>query len=157
MDSDIYTVGQRRRNDSCVETHRWVSWWMLFSRRQYAIEKIKVPLMGAIKELGKGVSWLGMLFALIQIVRVARRYPDPTKERTCLPHTHILVDIKEMFFECEDNPGRDALFQALWRMFIIEYEHDPYYQVRIDWIIEQIHKSGWGVRPMRVKTKHWKE
>ncbi len=160
MDGDLYTVRPRWGDDTSVmevSQHKWVSWWMLFGERQYVINHIKAPLEKAIIGLGNRISWLGMLLALIQVVRIARRYPEPTKELTFLPHTHLLLDIEKRFFENEDNPGREALFRAMWRMFIVEYEHDPYYQVRIDWIVEQIVKGGWGIRPLIVKTKHWKE
>ncbi|KKN72892.1 hypothetical protein LCGC14_0405960 [marine sediment metagenome] len=124
---------------SCsLPQHKWVSWWMLFHKRQYVIDKIKKPLMKA-------------------IVTLAMRYPEATKDHTLLPKTHILIDIQNKFFEYENNKGRDALFRAMWRMFIIEYEHDGYYRDRIDWVIEEIVKSGWGIRPIRFPVKCWKE
>ena len=140
-----------------IAQHGWVKWWMLFEKRQYVIHKIKKPLMGAIINLSERTSWLGMLIALIQIVRIARRYPEPTKENTSLPRTHILIDVRDWFFEHEDNPGRDALFRAMWRMFIIEYEHDGYYTPRIDGITEEMQKRGWGIRSIKTSMSHWKE
>ena len=118
--------------------HRWICWWMLFSRRQYVIDKIKRPLVNAITIL-------------------ASRYPEPTKDHTSLARTHILLDIQDKFFKHEDNPSRDALFRALWRMFIVEYEHDPYYRYRIDWVIEELRKSNWEDSPTAHETSCWKE
>lgn len=153
MVGDLHASRPRRRDDSSVRSivkdllggttcdlpqHRWVNWWMLYHKRWYVIDKIKKPLMKAITIL-------------------ASRYPEPTKDHTQLPRTHILIDIQDRFFELENNPGRDALFRAMWKMFIIEYEHDPYYQRRIDWIVEEITKSGWGIRPFKMKTKCWNE
>ena len=130
---------------------------MLFKNRQYVIDEIKTPLMKAIVELSKCGSRLGMLIALIQIIRIAKKYPQPTKDHTLLPRTHILIDIQDKFFEHEDNPGRDALFRAIWRMFIVEYEHDPYYRARIDWVINEIKSNGWGDELIKTSTKCWKE
>ena len=102
------------------------------------IEKIKKPLMKAITTL-------------------AMRYPEPTKDHTLLPRTHILIDIQNKFLEHENNEGREPLFRALFRMFIIEYEHDPFYRSRIDWIIEEIKKSSWGSDLVKTPNKYWKE
>ncbi len=102
---------------------------MLYQKRKYVMDKIKAPLMKAITIL-------------------AQRYPEPTKERTREPNTHMLIDIQGKFFECENNPGRDALFRAMWRMLIIEYEHDPYYRDRLDWIVEKLVEA--------VKSGKWK-
>ena len=104
------------------------------------IDKIKAPLRKAITIL-------------------ASRYPEPTKERTSAKNTHNLLDIQKEFFECENNPGRDALFRAIWRIFIIEYEHDTYYRNRIDWVIEKIVKMyNNGTWQHREKIKrNWKE
>ena len=102
------------------------------------IDKIKTPIMKA-------------------IIKLAMRYPEPTKDHTLLPKTHILIDIQNKFFEYQAVTSRTPLFRAMWRMFIVEYEHDPYYRDRIDWVIEEIVKSGWGVRPIKFPKKCWKE
>lgn len=100
------------------------------------IDKIKKPLKKAIAIL-------------------AMRYPEPTKEHTLLPNTHLLIDIRDKFFE--HQVSNEMLFRAIWRMFIVEYEHDPYYRYRIDWVIEEICKSGWGAKPTKPPDKCWKE
>lgn len=136
--------------------------------RQYIIKKVKKPLMGAIIGLGKRGSWLSMLIALIQIVRTIKRYPDPTRENCIQPNSHKLFDIEDKFFGYEDNPphprhpkkypnhGREQLFRALFKLFIAEYEHDPYYRFRIDWMLEEIEKSNWRPRA-RIPMDCWKE
>ena len=102
------------------------------------IDKIKKPLMKAITIL-------------------ATRYPEPTRDHTFVPNTHRLLDIQDKFFNHENNPGRDALFRAIWRVFIVEYEHDPYYRHRIDWVIEEIEKSGWESNPYGCPRRCWRE
>ncbi len=106
-------------------------------KRKYFIDKVKKPLMDA-------------------IVNLAMKYPEPTMDNTCIPNTAKLLNIRDKFFEYEDNSGRDALFQALWQMFVVEYEHDGYYRYRIDWIIEEINKSEWEPRTLR-REACWKE
>jgi len=81
------------------------------------------------------------------IIAFAKIVPEPTKENTKYPNTHILMDIRDKFFELENNPGRKALFEAAWKVLIAEYEHDPYYRFRLDWVLEEIQKSGWRERP----------
>jgi len=115
-----------------------LTWWLLTGeRRQYVIDKIKKPIMKALTIL-------------------ANRYPEPTKENCMVLNTRKLIDIRDKFFEYEDNPDRDALFRAIWKLFIIEYEHDRYYQYRINWVLEQIMECDWYPRRKRVE-RCWKE
>jgi len=101
------------------------------------MEKIKKPMMDT-------------------IVKLATKYPPPLRDTVEHPNTHRLLDIQDKFFEYEDNPGRDALFRAIWKIFIIEYEHDPYYRYRIDWVLEEVNKSNW--EPRRIRDEQcWNE
>lgn len=113
-------------------------WILRGSTRQYVIDKIKKPMMKA-------------------IITLASRYPEPIRENTRIQNTHILLEIKDKFFECEDNPCRKALFEALWKILIIEYEHDIYYRQRIDWMLEQIIESEWDFKKKNYPEKCWKE
>jgi len=105
--------------------------------RQYIIHKVKKPLMKA-------------------IITLVKRYPNPTRENCSYPNTHILFDIWDKFSEYEDNSGRKALFDAAFKFLIVEYEHDPYYRYRFDWMLEEIVKRGWLPRPTQPMS-HWKE
>jgi hypothetical protein len=114
------------------------------------MEKIKKPMLKAIMIL-------------------AGRYPEPTRENTIHHNTRILLDIQDKFFKYENNPyiakpksggapflGREDLFRAAFKILIVEYEHDPYYQYRFDWILEEINKSDWEPRKIR-REQCWKE
>lgn len=105
--------------------------------RRYVIDKIKKPLMKA-------------------IVTLAQRYPDPTRENCRQVNSHILFDIRDKFFEYEGNLSRKALFDALFKLFIAEYEHDPYYRYRLDWMLEQVMGSDWQPRKIR-NEQFWNE
>jgi len=90
------------------------------------------------------------------MVEISSGYPKPTKENTTFHNTHILLDIWEQFFKFEDNPGREHVFEAISRIFIDEYEHDPYYRYRIDWFLEQIFASNWEPRRQMQPSSYWK-
>lgn len=105
--------------------------------RKYVMDKVKKPLMKA-------------------IVTLAQRYPDPTRENCIQSNSHILFDIRDKFFEYERNDGRKPLFEAIFKLLIAEYEHDPYYRFRLDWVLEQIEKSDWKPRP-RIPMECWTE
>ena len=111
---------------------------LLGSMGKYIKDKVKKPLMKA-------------------ITRLANMYPEPTRENCIQPNSKILFDIRDKFFEYEDNSGaREAMFKAAFKLLIAEYEHDPYYRFRIDWMLEEIEKSDWEPRP-RFPMPHWKE
>jgi len=105
--------------------------------RDYVKDKIKAPLMA-------------------KMIDLANEYPEPMRVNCLHPNSHILFDIRDKFFEYEDNPCRKALFEAIWKLFIAEYEHDPYYRYRIDWVLEQIMDSDW--RPRKIRQEQcWRE
>jgi len=133
---------------------KYREWILTGFMRQYVIDKVKKPLKKAIVELGRGGSWLGMFIALIQIIRIAKRYPKPTRENCLHSNTHRLFDIRDKFFEYND--GQKPLWEAAFKLLIAEYEHDPHYQSRFDWMLEEIAKSGWEPRLTRPMS-HWKE
>lgn len=105
--------------------------------RGYIINKVKKPLMKA-------------------IITLANKYPEPTRENCLHPNTHILFDIRDKFFELENNSGRKALFEAIWRMFIAEYEHDGYYRFRSNWIYEEMNKRNWLPNPKGQPQHCWR-
>lgn len=105
--------------------------------RDYIIKKVKKPLMKA-------------------IITLANRYPSPTRENCLHPNTRILFDIRDKFFELENNPCRKELFEAIWRMFIAEYEHDGYYRFRFDWLHEEINKRDWRSSSKEQPQHCWK-
>ena len=105
--------------------------------RNYVIDKIKKPLMEA-------------------IVTLVQKYPEPTRENCLHPNSHILLDIRDKFLEYENNPSRKPLFEAAFKLLIVEYEHDPYYRYRFDWFLEQIMESDWKPREIR-DEQCWKE
>jgi len=111
---------------------------MLKDHRGFVIYKFKSPLM-------KFLIWL------------AEKMPEPTHENCIRPNTHILLDLRDEFFEHEDNPGRRELLWAVWKIGIIIYEHDPYYAWRADWFIEKIVNSDWKPRPIGHPNRWWHE
>lgn len=122
---------------------KYISNWMLQApMRQYVIDKIKAPMLKA-------------------IVILSKRYPEPKYDNCVQPNSHVLIDIRDKFLQFENNPMRAPLFGGLWRMFIDEYEHDPYYKDRIDFIVEELVKAfnggRWQPRKVGKPNSHWKE
>ncbi len=91
--------------------------YMLREERQHVID-IKALIM---KQLISLVNKLGM---------------EPTYENTSNPNTHVWIDVADKFMAMEDNPGREPLFRAILKWFIVEHEHDPYYRDREMVILE---------------------
>lgn len=104
---------------------------------KYIIKQVKKPLMKAITVL-------------------AQKYPEPTRENCIQRNSQILFDIRDKFFKYEDNYNRKALFEAAFKLLIAEYEHDPYYRFRFDWMLEEIAESDWKPRS-RIPMANWNE
>jgi len=107
--------------------------------RNYVIRKVKAPLKKAIASFAEGYPKHRKFLETAIIVRVAL-LPEPTRENCIHPNTLKLFDIRDRFFE---SFGEDAFFKAAWKLLIVEYEHDPYYCFRIDWVIEYTREMGW--------------
>ena len=91
------------------------------------------------------------------IIAYAKILPEPTKDNILHPNTQKLLDMRDKFFLYEDNRGKEKLFGAGFKILIAEYEHDPYYHYRFDWLLEEIVNSGWKPRPMGYPNKFWRE
>lgn len=91
------------------------------------------------------------------LIAFARVLPEPTKETTVRPNTHRLLDVKDEFFEHEDNPGREEVLRAIWKIGTVIYEHDIYYSNRVDWVVEKIANGNWVTRPCGHPNTHWNE
>jgi len=93
------------------------------------------------------------------IIAYALILPEPTKENTLEPNCHILLDIRDRFRE--RNTVKPALFEAAWKALICEYEHDPCYRNRLDWLLEELVESvldgEWKPRPTNHPSGGWKE
>lgn len=119
----------------------WLSHWMLQSMRAFVIEH-------------KGIFEKA-------IIAYAKILPEPTKENTLEPNSHILLDRKDKFFGYYCNSSKMALFEAIWKIRICEYEHDPHYRHISDWDAEEQTESmlsgEWKPRPTNHPSGGWNE
>jgi len=93
--------------------------------RQYIIEKAKKPLR-------------------LALVSIAKRWPEPTRENCSAPNTGILFDLWDEFKKHDrSGPARVAMFDAVFKIFICEYEHDHHYRSRFDWAFMFLKESDW--------------
>jgi len=106
--------------------------------RDFVIKQVKAPLETA-------------------IIMAASLLPDPTKENTYHPNTHRLIELEELFFSYDTNPSKRRLLKAVWKLLIIENEHDPYYRDRFNWGVEKIVNGEWKPRSIGHPNKFWNE
>jgi len=117
--------------------------YMLRDKRQYIVEMFKWPMAKQlIKLAGK--------------VRI-----EPMLENTYHPISHVLIDIRDEFFDLENNPGRDGPFRAAFKVLIAVVESDRYYRWRFQWLVEQLLEAiidgKWKPRTeLSGLDKHWR-
>ena len=90
--------------------------------RNYVIKRVKAPLRKC-------------------LVLVANRLPLLNRENTRFRNTHTLMTIFDKFMEYENNPGREEMFRAAFKLFLMEIEHDVYYRDRFNWFLEEVIKA----------------
>ena len=129
------------------------------------ILKIKAPFWAAIHTLttdSNAVEKIHAAIKLLKLVPEIRELPLPTKENTRWRNTDVLIDLRDRFFEFENNGNREPVFRAVWDFLIILYDYDPYYQERIDaifdWWLGYWQQGLWEPRePNRPKPPVWRE
>jgi len=129
--------------------------WMLGFARQYVIEQVKAPLQKAI-EKGKSLSEV-----IKAIGTYAHRTPDPTPENCIFHNSHVLMKLRDRFFEHLDMSNKEMMFRSAIKMLIVEYEHDPQYRdifdVFVEWLVEEVNSGNWRDRPPgRPLPEFWK-
>ncbi len=93
-------------------------------KRDYIIKRVNAPLVKA-------------------MVLLARRYPEPTHDNVLYPNSHILLNIQESFKYHWYGLRRVELYDALFRVLIVKYEHSPAWRNMLDWFLMMINKSDW--------------
>ena len=116
---------------------RFLKWIVNSDMREYFIEKVNAPLVKAIVILGG-------------------RYPKPTHDNVLHPNTHILIDLRDEFFKVWDTRRSERLFEALWRILIVKYEHSPGWQFMFDWVIMMVQKSNWKPFDFDRQMRNWR-
>lgn len=148
-----------------------VSQYILGRRYVYFIKKVKIPLRKALIKLASdGVSWIGAALAIIHVIRLIRKYPEPTKENTVnsptIPNIHMWIDLWDDFLQWEDDSVKDplgqvVLFRTLRRLHLGTYAHDTYYGQRNDrffelWV-EKYLNGEYQPLPEHLPSDRWKE
>jgi len=134
--------------------------WILQYHRQYVIEDIKAPMLDAIVALSGETGFFRKLRLIFAIIKLIKRFPEPTKENCVFPNSRRLIEIRDKFFELEGEASRVPIYRAIWKLLIVEYEHDGDKRHRIDWILEQIQQGKWETRAKGCPTRtyhHWNE
>ena len=94
------------------------------------------------------------------LISALKILPEPNRKNCRLHNTHILFDIWDKFKEhdhIDRGINNEELWEAVFSLLIVEYEHDPYYRYRFDWLLEEIAKSDWQPRPPGRPSQGWKE
>ena len=148
--------------------HNLIGHQMLLTWRNYVIKIIKDPLRYAIVKAKTAKDLIKPLMAANGKFLAKM---ELKKGNTIYLNTHTLMDNKKKFLLYEDNPKRAKMFEAAYNVLIFEYEHDPYYHFRFDWVVEKIVEAillgEWMPRPEgfpqrnadrpKAKHSHWKE
>ena len=93
-------------------------------KRDYFIEEVNAPLVE-------------------KILILARRYPKPTHENVLHANSHLLLELKDDFSAYWDFGARQAVFDALFDLVIVKYEHSPNYRNPLDRVIMLLGTIGW--------------
>ena len=125
------------------------------TNRQYYIERVNEPIVRAVGVFNKGVWWLSMLLALIEIVRDIRKYPTPTLENVKNPNSKWLLLKLERYLEYEQFGRISKVVEVFITGLVVKNEHSPNYRDRISFWYED--NEGWKPRSHNHPVNGWKE
>lgn len=91
--------------------------------RGYVIERIKKPFEQSII---RGVKLFRFAFGRV------------TKETTTKHNTHVILDLREEFFQHFINADKIDLFDAAWEGLAFENEHDCVYEWIFNWLVTRV-------------------
>jgi len=81
--------------------------------------------------------------ALIKSVRLfIKVFGRVTKETTTKHNTHIILDLRQEFFQHYINHSKMALMESAWELLAFEIEHDnAHYGWLFEWLVVEIGKE----------------
>ena len=131
----------------------------------YFIKTIKQPFEQAISVLTSDANKaekLRALMSLRRVIKAAEGLPEPTKENTNYPNTHVLIDAKDWYFShFYHEQDRAKMMRAIFNFLIILYQYDEPWRLKIDTVLEFIKNSPWELPAYADKLKHlwtwWRE
>lgn len=100
---------------------------------------------------------------LIKSVRLfIKVFGRVTKETTTKHNTHVILDLKQEFFQHYINRGRIKLLDSAWELYAFENEHDAHYEWLFNWLVTRIAeekaKGNWVEMPTEFPQNGcWKE
>ena len=106
--------------------------------RGYIMNKVKKPLQN-------------------KIIKLVDKFPEPTIDNVEHPNSKILLAIRDDFFKHERLSKRVDLLKAVFKILIVEYEHDIYYRQRMNWCLNELKKYDWKEYENQFPEKYWEE
>ena len=125
-------------------------------RRQFYIDKVNEPLFKAMAGIRKGVSFIRLLAALLEIARDIKRYPVPTIANVSHPNARLLLELRDRYMAYEGLGRVKVLVNLMVWLLVVKIEHSPNYADRISWWVEETPK-GWRPRLLDHPRNFWKE
>ncbi len=91
------------------------------------------------------------------IIWYAKGLPEMVREDTDEHNTRIMFDQRDDFFSHMMNPNKKAVLEAIFKIVISEYKHDPNWQQWGDYNIGGLIDKGWQRLPSGQPSDFWRE
>jgi len=129
----------------------------------FIVHAIKAPLCKILRRVLDGpIGLVELIRILLELRRIRDRIllklPEPVKDNTCYPNTHILIDVFGEFFERLQLPSRGKELKAICKSIEIIYEFDPPYRFLINRLIELWleRQDEWVWYDEEKSSRYWK-
>ncbi len=91
------------------------------------------------------------------LIWYANRLPEMVREDTDEHNTRALFDIRDRFLSHMRKSQSRVLCEAIFKIAISEYKHDPNWQQWADWLKEELDKTDWKKLPEGQPSGGWTE
>jgi hypothetical protein len=105
---------------------------------KFAIEKVEMPL----------VFIGGLIF---------KQFPTPTKKNTYKHDTHVMIDLRDWFFNHRKKDSRYEPILGLFNFLISKMDRDDYYADILKVLIREIKTKDWELKLSNNFKDYWEE
>lgn len=109
-------------------------------QRSYFIS-LKALALRQLAVLHSSLSFLALLFALVQVALVISKFPAPSHQRVHRYSSHFLIDLFDEFFSLQENARLRGVFFAAERIIVGLNEHSSPYARSFSWFARNLQKG----------------
>lgn len=106
-------------------------------------DRIQTPAKEVLRSISEKRVTLSDAVKFLKTLQEIASLPEPTKENTQNPQSHILIDVRDDFFKHFNCRAYEGIFRAAINYIIAKYDYDSFYEGCGNWWIGEMFRRGY--------------